>query len=201
MVKAKVKNEPLVFRPIERGWAVIVLLLMTLAYLVWLLRSDMSNTPEIDAMIVFFLFFLGFYIWVMVIENFQTALTFYADVLELAKGGSRLRIPYDEIKSIEVETPSTRNRQYKNLKQLKIVFNKKIQPEVNGIAERLIYGRATHSISLDAFDAMPLAYFWEYDDYDTKRQMFESSQLVRALYKHLPHLFDDWEIADEQNES
>jgi hypothetical protein len=126
----------------------------------------------------------GYVFWSLIIGISQTSITVYEDGLEWQRGGAKLFVRWEDLYELG-RKPAGGSVSFG------IYLNHSIEPEVNGFAEKLIFGRATNFITLTGIVDVPSywAGFGKGQMLDTYK--FADTEFGRELMRYAPHLFRD----------
>jgi hypothetical protein len=142
-----------------------------------------QDTAEIPSVI--FLFLIPLYtglLWYTVILCTQTRLIVYEDGLELQRGGSRFFSPWENISHFG-RHGSGKNSSYG------VYLYERVQPEVDGFAEKLFYGWSSDYMALSNLVSIPSRWvsLFEGSKVDTARLV--ETPFGQDVYRFAPQLF------------
>lgn len=121
-------------------------------------------------------------IWGGYILMTQTQVTIYNDGIELMRGGARLFASWDKLSHLGIKDTGLGQRRG-------IFLHEKVQPEVKGLIEKLLFGRETDFMSLGRYVYLPRDMRRFKYGIDTEKLL--ETEFGQTLYESAPQLFEE----------
>ena len=145
---------------------------------------DMSDiTPFLGFMLAFILMIDGWFIWYGYIFTTQTRMIVNADGIELQRGGAHIFVAWENISHFGIKG-SGRNQ------QPGIYLYHKVQPQVNGAAERIFFGSTTDFIPIGQVVNIPL--HWGFFRRDVNLEKLAQTDFGRDVGQYAGHLLNQY---------
>jgi hypothetical protein len=132
----------------------------------------------------------AFLLWWSYIFTTQSRVTIFEEGIELVRGGSRLFTKWDNISHLGIKG-------YGRNQQRGIFLYDKVKPKVNGLIEKLLFGRETDFIPIGRYVHLPRN--WNPFNRQINTEKLLETEFGQRLYDYAPHLFDDYNNAKPKN--
>jgi hypothetical protein len=144
-----------------------------------------SQTVE-EFPVIIFVFLLPLYTWLLwytIIIWTQTRLIVYEDGIEIQRGASSFFSPWENMRHFGLYSYAQKNR-------YGIFLHEKVQPEAQGLVEKLFYGWSSNFIMLNEFVYVPWRWVGFFQGYTVDVSKLRDTEFGRQLLQYAPHLFE-----------
>ena len=122
-------------------------------------------------------------LWWGYIFSTQSRVTIYDEGIELERGGAKLFTRWDNVSHLGIKRRGRNHRRG-------IFLYHKVKPRVNGLAEKLFFGRETNFIPIGSYVHLP-RYMNPFNRKIDTDKLLET-EFGQTLYEYAPQLFDDY---------